>query len=128
MSQEETKHITVSEFRFWLEGVEEMQLEDWTPDPRQWKRIRGKINQILDTPIGYPAPAQQGPTVAYRTPAYDAPIHMVPGGLSDNPPPMPIIAQPPANSHLFANADANKIAVKTPNIDTSMGNYESSFT
>ena len=41
-----TKKITLSEFRAWLSGVEEMQKLDWFPSAEQWQTIRDKINLI----------------------------------------------------------------------------------
>lgn len=38
--------ITINDFKMWLSGVEEMQDDDWTPSSTQWKRIRGKIDDI----------------------------------------------------------------------------------
>ena len=35
--------ITVKEFKMWLQGVEEMQMDDWSPDQRLWAKIRAKI-------------------------------------------------------------------------------------
>lgn len=43
-----TKKVTLDQFRAWLEGVEEMQDEDWVPNLRQWQTIRAKIDAILD--------------------------------------------------------------------------------
>jgi hypothetical protein len=38
--------ISLSEFKAWLEGVEEMQADDWAPSRVQWERIRAKFMQI----------------------------------------------------------------------------------
>lgn len=40
--------ITINDFKMWLSGVEEMQDDDWTPTQSQWKRIRGKIDNIQE--------------------------------------------------------------------------------
>ena len=39
--------ITVKEFKMWLQGVEEMQPDGWSPDQRQWAKIRAKIDISL---------------------------------------------------------------------------------
>jgi len=41
-----TKKVTYAEFLAWLEGVESMQEENWTPSPTQWKTIREKLNTV----------------------------------------------------------------------------------
>lgn len=38
--------ISMDQFRSWLEGVEDMQPADWTPDQEQWRRIREKIDLV----------------------------------------------------------------------------------
>jgi hypothetical protein len=40
--------ITVKEFKMWLEGVEEMQADDWCPSKVQWDKIRAKIRDLDD--------------------------------------------------------------------------------
>lgn len=39
--------ITLDQFRSWLQGVEDMQTEDWAPNADQWKVIREKIDLIV---------------------------------------------------------------------------------
>ncbi len=59
---EDKKTISVKEFRMWIQGVEEMQAEEWVPDARQWKLIRAKIDLIDDTPPAQRAgPPMYGP-------------------------------------------------------------------
>ena len=43
------KRITLSEFRAWLQGVEELQPKGWSPNPEQWKLIRDKIDAVVET-------------------------------------------------------------------------------
>lgn len=51
--QNRTTHteVTVSEFKQWLSGVEDMQPSDWTPDASQWKKIREKIKLLTDAEV-----------------------------------------------------------------------------
>lgn len=42
--------ITADELKTWLEGVESMQDDDWCPDFDQWKKIRAKIELLMDSP------------------------------------------------------------------------------
>lgn len=126
--------ITIKEFRMWLQGVEEMQDPGWVPSPAQWSRIREKINHIEE--------AESEPVVVYQQPApvqqhYPVPPTGVPMGnempgipagpssLGMTPrPPMP--ASPPP-SGLFATPESPSMPVRTPNIDTTNGQYQSSF-
>lgn len=41
--------VSVSEFKHWLSGVEDMQAADWVPDAIQWKKIREKIKWLVET-------------------------------------------------------------------------------
>lgn len=47
--------MTLEQFRAWLSGVEDMQDDDWTPSPTQWKKIRSKFDEI-EVPIQSTAP------------------------------------------------------------------------
>jgi len=50
------KSQTLAEFRAWLEGVEELQDENWSPNKSQWDLIREKINNIviINQPVPMP--------------------------------------------------------------------------
>ncbi|MGZ8924290.1 MAG: hypothetical protein ACXW2E_00270 [Nitrososphaeraceae archaeon] len=117
MSQE-GKKLTITEFRFWLEGVEEMQSDEWNPNPQQWKRIREKIDLIQDQPLTI---GQQYPQNVQHN-IVPPPVRPAGGGLGtvvpNNNRPQP---------SLFANADNANMVVKTPEIDTTNGRYESAF-
>lgn len=41
------QNITLDQFRSWLQGVEDMQTDDWAPNADQWKVIREKIDLII---------------------------------------------------------------------------------
>jgi hypothetical protein len=114
-------NITIKEFRMWLEGVEEMQPENWSPDTNQWKKIREKLNTI-EEPI--PTISVQQPAVVYRAPEHQEPIYQGPVQMAQ--PGLRNISAPPANNALFAG-DNPSTPVRTPNIDSSSGNYEPAF-
>ena len=120
--------ITVKEFKMWLQGVEEMQPDGWSPDQRQWAKIRAKIDIITEAESIEPVPAK------YATP-YIAPRFgpdVAPSNAGTQPvtaPVMPraLLVQPAQLAGPFANGDG-QTPVKTPNIDTGVGKpYESSF-
>lgn len=46
--EETKKKLTVTEFKTWLEGAEAFQEEEWTPDHKQWKIIRSKIDNLIE--------------------------------------------------------------------------------
>lgn len=120
-----TNKLTVSEFRYWLSGVEEMQPDDWCPSKQQWDKIRDKIDQLEVTQPVMVQPQIDQPI--YRTPAApvapvidpNRPVQYVGGGLSP-------AAAPPPNAALFGT-DTPGITSKTPNIDTSNGQYLPAF-
>jgi len=126
----EKKKLTIKEFKMWLQGVEEMQDENWIPTATQWKRIREKIDDINDQAPA--APAQPAPVMyappapTYATPA--GPTVLAPGGMG-NPAgataPSFAPAPPPAGVPLASGSE--QIPVKTPNIDTTNGQYRSAF-
>jgi len=50
---ENTNKITISEFKAWLEGITDLQGDDWSPDPKQWLKIKTKLFSIegFDLPV-----------------------------------------------------------------------------
>jgi len=129
---------TLAEFKAWLEGVEELQAENWAPNHDQWQLIRSRINGIVE-----PAPeiikeivtqaptnpmAPQQPAPQHVNPAYAAPpvpssipngtVVKTHDGSAYTPEPVQAAPQMPTN-------DGGRS--KTPNIDTTDGSYESSF-
>jgi hypothetical protein len=135
----EDKQITISEFLMWLEGVEEMQEDDWSPDKRQWSRIRAKLNCITT-----PAPQQvvQQNVVQYRTAAQQPTQQTIPqvgdvvqmdlvprheGPVTLSAPGLMNVQPERLGSHAMFGSDTPGILAKTPDIDTSGGDYKSSF-
>jgi hypothetical protein len=50
---ENTNKITISEFKSWLEGITDLQGDDWSPDAKQWVKIKTKLFSIegFDVPV-----------------------------------------------------------------------------
>ena len=46
--QEPQTQISVSEFKSWMSGVEDMQDAGWVPTPEQWLKIRQKIYALQE--------------------------------------------------------------------------------
>ena len=110
------KDISLTEFKAWLEGVEELQARTWFPDDKQWKLIRKKINCIVETSRHLVQPASH-PGVP-QMPIYEAPQAPTSFETAE-------IGEPsPAAQELLKAGDASK---KTPDIDTADGNYQSDF-
>ena len=123
--------ITVKEFRMWLQGVEEMQDSAWVPNPTQWARIREKINTIEETeptPVHAAAPVQyhQPPMVNYPIPTGNE-LPGVPAGPSSMAATRLASPPPPPASGLFATPESPNMPVRTPNIDTTNGSYQTSL-
>jgi len=51
MSKEmkEDKLVTIRDFKVMMEGMDMVLGDDWTPTEAQWKRIRTKIDAMIDT-------------------------------------------------------------------------------
>lgn len=138
------KKITVSEFRFWLQGVEEMQDEGWTPNSQQWSKIREKIDQIVETeqpapaarpPLQYPQGARQPENRPNATPAQNTmpppsiPVPVGPSNLQATPqmPRAPRTASTGAGLPVSLSSGQTQAPIRTPDIDTSGGGYDSQF-
>lgn len=137
------KKYTLAEFKAWLEGVEEIQPNDWHPDLDQWRMIREKIGGIV-VPPPPPIIRQPAEPTSQHVPVRPAMIPR-PGQMVD-PSVLPVTGDTPpsgaggapdmtpAAKAALSGKLPNEIATdpthgsKTPNIDTMDGNYNSSFT
>ena len=146
MARKRTKKQTLSEFRAWLSGVEELQPADWAPDATQWKLIREKIDNIaepkadVDTdalakaiegisnnqrpPVPQPWAAQGNPMAAGIPPAPPAPAG-VPAGPVEAASGMGQAQQPPVTLPPAQPIDIVEAA--KPKDTAEDGKYESSF-
>lgn len=41
--------LSISEFKSWISGIEEMSGDDWHPNKQQWDKIRAKIELLSET-------------------------------------------------------------------------------
>jgi hypothetical protein len=112
------KKVTINELKTFIEAVEfATDTDDWVPSKRQWVKIREMIDRLEETGstpqvMQLPIPMQQ-----------PYPVQMAPGGLSmTQPGPIQIPHGVP-----IAGGNNPSQAVKTPDIDTSRGSYQSSF-
>lgn len=131
-----TKKTSFKEFQAWLEGVKDMQGDDWTPSAEQWKRIQDKIAAVevkldfADEPAPRPAlamptgPQPRAPQTTIHFPpapgSIPDDIEIVPSSVSENTP----IPTAPINAPVAVDP---KVPVKTPDVDSSNGNYKSAF-
>ena len=123
--KEVNKEITLSEFKAWLQGVEDMQPDNWAPSKDQWARIREKIDLIIE---GEGTGRMNGPRPSV-TPNAPLPSRLAPAQpfvpvdqSSLAPVTLPEKPHVPNPANLM---QGNKLL--TPNIDTSNGNYDSMF-
>ena len=137
------KMISIKEFKMWLEGVEEMQADDWTPDNRQWKRIRDKIDLIREEEPPVRIARESGSSGNVHIPGMESvfpPMNTNPPGPgASEPGPSslnaagPTTPQPPramatsTKSGMPVALSKGDGQVKTPDIDTSNGKYNSGF-
>ena len=123
------KKVTLEEFRAWLSGVEEMQPDDWTPDSTQWRRIRAKIDLIVDSPKkvnnndGYEKYDETSAQPKRLVPS--GPSLLNPQMLSPTNAPPPFVAT--GDMAVKGQGNFNGQRVKTPDIDTSGTQYSSSL-
>lgn len=113
--------LTLNEFRAWLSGVEEMQSDDWTPDHTQWRRIRSKIDEIVETVPRFNT-GGAGPSRETQQPAHREYRAAGPSFAQATP---AVAAAPPPTFVNTSGTDGARL--KTPNIDTSAGGYSSSL-
>lgn len=136
------KEYTLAEFKAWLEGIEELQPNNWAPDAGQWKTIRDKMMNIVEEEVVAEVPAPRpAPQPRVQLP--------VDPGAGWGPPPAPVGPagaqgpDGPMQSNLEISPEAQAVLnggklptemapgpdgkVHTPNIDTSDGNYQTSF-
>jgi len=123
---------SLKEFRAWLQGVEELQSDEWCPNFDQWKLIRDKIDGIIEEKVVVEKTAVPAPAPAYNNapPVYNVPAPALPPGFQPPPPvggfvPTDVEMTPAARQLLDPAANGGKAV--TPNIDTSDGNVSSPF-
>lgn len=121
------KKITLKEFKAWLEGVEELQPKDWSPNVDQWKLIRDKIVQIKEEKVEVPVQKEVQPQpqsqpaaqpVYTPPPAFPPPPSAVPAGEIDMTP----------EARKLLEGGRPDAPTRTPDIDTTGGEYSSTFT
>jgi hypothetical protein len=118
------KTQTLREFRAWLSGVEEMQSDDWSPDLTQWRRIRERIENISEPKNSFKS-GGTGPSDEDFHPVAPMPVRA--SGPSAFAAPAVLMA-PPAPLPTFMNTSGVEGArVKTPNVDSSSGQFTSSL-
>lgn len=138
------KEYTLTEFKAWLEGIEEMQPTNWAPDQNQWATIREKLMNIVEEVVEVEAPsAPNVPMPAGPIPRAQ-PSQMPPAGMQPPPGPPPNIPMtsaldsanvemtPAAAAALKGNLPTNMVPgpdgkLKTPDMDTTDGNFNSTF-
>ena len=127
------KQVTLSEFKAWLEGVEELQPDGWAPNAEQWDLIRTKIHNIKQEKPPEPSQQQQMPSHIQHSSVNTPPPGIIHRDDVQVPPsqlPMDAEITPAARAALegktpFTPGPDGKI--KTPDIDTSNGPYSTSF-
>lgn len=137
------KTISLGKFKAWLEGVEEMQDEGWTPSEIQWKKIRDKIELIeelkdSESPwdnASYPTiPQPQAPFIPpHRTFLDEKEFFDTHGTFSEEEsrltrPSGKYVPEysPPPNGPVGSFEEGSVMPVKTPNTDSTNG-YKSPY-
>lgn len=130
------KKITLSSFRAWLEGVEEMQKLDWCPSVEQWNLIRDKIDLIEERiepnfPQGMTRQQTSHPLINnFQHSEFNRFESEQPESLIPNIKVSPELNQryeQMRNNPTLGGMQMTEGKIKTPDIDTSNGNFSSSF-
>lgn len=137
------KKISLNEFRAWLEGVEELQPEGWSPSGEQWQLIREKFDSIVEdprpasktraeAPVAQPQPVPQHQPVPQGPPQHrpaPPPMAMGPSELESVAPDVEMTpaARQALEGRMPSVQQSPDGKLKTPNIDISDGEYRSSF-
>jgi hypothetical protein len=125
--------LTVTDFRSWLEGVEDMQGDDWSPSLEQWKKIRSKIELLEEVDLEEIISSVKTATVP--TPTQTTGYINTPQGPIPRPAPFPTApsfledpaAQPKLTTVMPSRPNSIIGSSKTPDIETSGGEYTGAF-
>jgi len=133
-TRKRVKKQTLAEFRAWLNGVEELQPEDWAPTADQWKLIRNKIDGIAEPKVVV-SPVATAPVPANHVPPQGNPYQQM--TQAHIPPPPPAAGGVPAGTMTAPTPEATAVLptqapvdltkANVGNMDTSDGNYDSGF-
>jgi len=127
-----TKTVSIEKLQAFIEAVEFAadleRPEEWVPTARQWKKIRSMIDALEEQPVVQASPAPM--TYGHGLTAGGFPVPQGPVGpiqlagpsAFDNLPPAPMMGGAPVPL-----ARDDRMQVKTPDVDTSNGHYDSSF-
>lgn len=126
MAKKIKKSQTLAEFKAWLQGITEIQPTNWAPDAAQWRMIKDRIDNIAEQEGMISPPAQSIPS---------GPIYRNPGVVSGPPIPSSLgspdfVAEeqaPRKRRQAPPVVPGPEQKIKTPDIDTSGGGYDSSF-
>jgi hypothetical protein len=124
------KKVTLNEFKAWLEGVEELQPDDWSPSYDQWELIRKKIGLIIlneTIPKNVPLRGHERniENSEMYPPRQDQPTGLIPPPPVGGVPNGEVNGITPKASNMLTSTGEKTI---TPDIDTTDGNYASTFT
>jgi len=118
---------TLREFRAWLQGVEELQPDGWSPNPTQWKLIRERIDGVIEEKVIVEKVTKTEPSPVSMNPIYQNgnPNFMAPP-IQSSIPPGAVNAEMSNDAKQMLSPKSGKNA-KTPDIDGSAGPTGSSF-
>lgn len=130
MAEDSTKHkpVTIPELKMFIEAVEfASDTDEWTPSVRQWTKIRSMIDSLQESPVKaqgtQPAPSTNADQQLHQLQNVGQQAQMLsPGDSQLHQLSQLHNAQPHPQSHQNSSEKW-----RTPNIDTSNGNYDPPF-
>lgn len=111
--------IDVDTFKAWLQGVEDMQGDDWCPSLDQWRKIRQKID-LIDGTVEQVSASVPTPPVVNQPSGL-----MFPPGVRGNEPAVPVF-NPPLQRPIVLAPTEHEIKPSDSNL-ASDGTFQSSF-
>ena len=130
--KKEEKVVTIRDFKVLIEGMDMVLGDDWVPTEEQWKRIRAKIDAMIETEDrAADRPVDSTRVVADGRLPSNFPVvpSNIPAGAASLPPAPSALTPPPAAPPAIAPGSVPTLEsaqVKTPDIDSSKG-YSSQF-
>lgn len=125
--QVETEIVTINDFKSMLIGMDLILGDQWTPDEGQWRRIRKKIDALIET-HGKPVDSTRNVSETQLLRSFPTwPVPNVPTNVPGESTPGESALIPPAGPLIPPSvADGSGTKVKTPDIDSTTG-YNTPF-
>ena len=117
------KQVTLSQFNAWLEGIEELQETNWSPDAKQWKTIRNRIKCIVEAqpqPQVFESPRHRNNQSNLQQSTLPPPAPEIPSSIPNIP-----VSPTRTGGQVVKDVDGERV-IQTPNL-LDGGEYKTQF-